>query len=225
MRSGTTVFGDLLAKHPDITWLGEAFAERAYWPVRYLDGLGRSSPTRCFGLKIFSFQLCKKWQTPTEGYSECDIDRGRRILDELLTRKWKFILLRRAYHFAQCVSLTRAAQSGEWHRLEERGAADDRARLNLFRFELYLKHLQIFRKYEEELFSAIAKLELSYESDLLNPENHQATADKAFEHLRLPSIMVSSRYAKLAASRLDEQIENYDEVARIAERLGVRPSL
>lgn len=225
MRSGTTVLGDLLARHPDVTWLGEAYVQRAYYPTLYLNAVARACPTLCVGLKAFSFQLSMQ-ANPFINHDRSDINRGRRILESLRANDWKVIHLTRTDIFAQAVSLTRATQSGLWHQTSGRHESGNgnAVRLDSLEFKLHLEFLIKCRRYEQEIFSGFEMLQLNYEADLLNPENHQAVAERVFGYLGLPAVSVSSNMVKIASERLDAQVENFDELARAAESLGVSPA-
>jgi LPS sulfotransferase NodH len=220
MRSGTTVLGDLLARHPDLTWLGEAYIQEAYFPARYLNAVSRSCPTPCVGLKAFSFQLSVQ-RNPFIPYGRSDIARGRRILARLRDDGWRFMHLTRNDTFAQAVSLTRASQSGSWHRIAGDGGNSDRVRLDLLEFKLHLEFLKKCHRYEAEIFPGVDMLELNYEADLIDPAGHQAAADKVFGYLGLRPASVSSKMVRLAGERLEAQVENFDELTRAAASLGV----
>lgn len=225
MRSGTTFFGDLLGQHPDVTWLGESFVGEAYYPTLYLQGAARRTATACTGIKIFPFQLSRRTDLPTRGYNRSDIDRGRRTLDVMGTKNFKFIHLEREDIFSQCVSLTRAAQTGVWYTpADGETAYNGRVRLDLAKFEQYLNELLIFRRYERDIFAEIEMLRFTYEKDLQETAAHQESARKAFGYLGLPVVSVSSRFAKMGTSPLDRQIENYDEVVDLARCFGVPAS-
>jgi LPS sulfotransferase NodH len=212
----------LLDQHPDLTWLGESFAQRAYYPALYLSGIAALTGAARPGIKIFSFQLSRKSEVPKDGYGRSDIARGRQILSSLAAKNWKFIHLSRTDIFAQCVSLTRAAQTGFWHAKSELQDVDNEpARLELCEFERYLNAFLAFRRYEADLFSGLEALRVNYETDLQVSEAHQATADRAFRFLGVPKKPVSSKFIKLGAPDLRKQIGNYEEIARAAERLGV----
>jgi len=67
-------------------------------------------------------------------------------------------------------------------------------------------------------------LRLNYENDLLSEQSYLASVRTTFEYLGLPATPVASKFIKLGAGSLDRRIENYDEIARVAERLGVTPT-
>jgi LPS sulfotransferase NodH len=224
MRSGTTLLGDLLEQHTDLTWRGEAFDQRVHYPVLYLRGVAREPLTSCVGVKIFTFQLSKRTEPPTKGYDQNDVDRGRRILDVLRVKNWKFVHLIREDAFAQCVSLVRATQTGIWHRTPDVRTGDsNKIRLDARQFERYLIAMMMYREYEQKVLSEVELLRLTYEADLYKSEAHQATADRTFGFLGLSAKVVSSRFLKLYGDPLDSQIENFDEVVRVARRLDVAP--
>jgi LPS sulfotransferase NodH len=224
MRSGTTLCGDLLGQHPELTWFGEAFDNRVHCPVLYLRGVARGAPTHCAGLKIFPFQLSRR-PYPLKDFDQNDIDRGRRILEALHSQSWKLIHLRREDIFAQCVSFIRASRTGVWHTSEAISTGiNDRIRLDVSEFERYLNSLITFRRHEQCLLSEVEMLRFTYEADLRNPQRHQATADNAFRFLGLPTASVSSTLEIIDPRPFERQIENYDEVARLAQRFGVNPT-
>ncbi|HEX4410961.1 MAG TPA: hypothetical protein VH206_19500 [Xanthobacteraceae bacterium] len=222
MRSGTTLLGDLLARHSELAWLGERFVKESYWPTLYLNGVTRAYPERCVGLKVFTFQLCNR--NSFEGFNRPDIRRGRRILRRLRAQNWKFVHVVRRDIFAQALSLTRATRSGEWHQTSMKIAGNAEFRLNSRDFKLNLEFLIKCRSYEQDVLSALEILQLDYEADLFNPYNHQVTADKVFAHLGMRSVPVSSKMIRMAGDRLDGQIENYDDLVDAAESLGVHPT-
>jgi LPS sulfotransferase NodH len=225
MRSGSTIFGDLLGQHPDITWLGEHYIQQAYHPLLYLRGTARQAPTSGVGVKIFSFEFAKRMQVPATSFARADVDRGRGMLKRLRDSGWKFIHLERTDIFAQAVSFTRAMQSGQWHRTEPSAAGrKSSVRLDLREFEQYLNSFLTFRRYEQDLFPGFEMLRLVYESDLQSAEARDQSTARAFAFLGLPPAATSSSYVKIADSPLDSQVENYDEVARMAQRSGVTPT-
>lgn len=225
MRSGSTIFGDLLGQHPDITWLGERYIQQAYHPLLYLRGAARQASTSGVGVKIFSFEFARRMQVPATSFARADVDRGRGMLKRLRDSGWKFMHLERTDIFAQAVSFTRAMQSGQWHRTEPSAAGAKRpVRLDLQEFEQYLNSFLTFRRYERDLFPGFEMLRLGYESDLQSPEARSLSTARAFAFLGLPPAAVSSSYVKIGDSPLDSQVENYDEVARIAQRSGVTPT-
>jgi LPS sulfotransferase NodH len=222
-RSGATFFGDLLAQHPGLTWAGEISVQQAYFPALHLRRLAAATSAARPGFKVFPFQLSRKREVPKDGYGQLDIVRGRRTLDKLASKNWKFINLQRRDILAQCVSLTRALQTGFWHaRSELQDDTEQQTQLDLQLFEQNLTALLAFRRYEAELFSKIEIMRVSYENDLENLEAHQATANAAFRLLGVPEIPVSTRFIKIAQRPLSTRILNYEEIARIAKRLDVR---
>ncbi len=154
MRSGTTLLGDLLGQNPQLTWLGEAFDQRMYFPIRYLAGAASRASTRFVGVKIFPFQLNKRTEPPLNGYDAGDVDRGSRIVDRLRALNWKFVHLKREDLFAQTVSFTRATQTGVWHQMVGAESSNDvRLRLNVRDFENYLKIFLMYRDYEAKVLA------------------------------------------------------------------------
>ena len=68
-------------------------------------------------------------------------------------------------------------------------------------------------------------LRFNYESDIRDVESHQASVKNVFEFLGLPPAGVASNYVKMGTDPLDRVIENYEEVAGVAQLLGVTPSI
>ena len=61
----------------------------------------------------------------------------------------------------------------------------------------------------------IPHLTIIYEKDLLESENHQATLDRIFELLNIPSVMVKTKYSKTTPSKLSDIVKNYEELKEV----------
>lgn len=219
MRSGTTVLGDLLAKHPELTWLGEAYKPEAYFPVVYLNSLAGRQSTQCVGLKAFTFQLTNR--NAFDGFGRSDIARGRRRLKRLQEDGWKFLHLRRANIFSQCISLLRATTSGVWHSWKNQNESKRKVFIDPRDFALFLDFMIKCRSYERDVFLPFDVLQLDYEAELADPAYHQCTADKVFKYLELNAAAVSTQMKRLSKESLDVGIENYVELVDVAENAGV----
>lgn len=220
MRSGTSLFGDLLGCHPDLTWFGETRIHGAYFPIRYLSAVAGSSPTVCVGFKVFSFQLSPNTD-PAKNYNHSDIEGGRRILRKLRDNGWKFLHVSRADSFAQAVSLTRAQQTGVWHRYDGDSKSPRKIRLDPDKFKDNLGFLMRCRAYEAAIFSGLEVLQFNYEADLRDRSNHQATAERAFAYLGLSALPVASNFVKLGDGPFEDLVTNCDELTFAAASLGV----
>ena len=65
---------------------------------------------------------------------------------------------------------------------------------------------------ERSILEPLPHLALVYERDLLDAERHQATLDRTFDFLGLPSHPVTAPLKRTGAGPLSQRIANYDEL-------------
>ena len=68
---------------------------------------------------------------------------------------------------------------------------------------------------EAEWLGPLPHLTMVYEDDLLRVDARQPSLDRAFEFLGLQSVPVRTQYARLTGDRLEDVVENYEEIVSI----------
>jgi len=209
-RSGSQLLRGLLNQHPRLWCEGEVMLRfvqtrwpRMLFPAAYLEGLAsRSSPT-VYGCLLRQSQLWRCCPDP-QGFPA-----------ELARRGWQLIHLQRRNRLRLALSFLRAEALQRWH-LErgsraggERPTIDPRALLD------YLRWTDQARAFEEEALSRVVALKLVYEEDLESQSSHQATADRVFEFLGLPSAPVQAPLRRTGEGQLPDLVSNWQQLVDV----------
>lgn len=214
-RSGSTFLINLIGHHRDVDVDYELFDHPRRWPARYLDGratLAFLLGARAWGFKLTFAQL--RWFEDSFGP-------GHSFLERLRHQGYVVIFLDRRSHFLQAlshmhieaVSAGRSEKKGHFNRGER------------FVFEPFvadpveviarLHWLEDFGSWAHAAIDGLAHVRLSYEDDIEPQEQHQATADKIFAALELPSVRVESPLVAVAPPTARERVKNYAELAEV----------
>jgi hypothetical protein len=208
-RSGTTLLTDLLNAHPDVTCELEVLAKRVLAPFKYLERLAGKAPTAAYGAKLLSYQMIQvqQFRDPV------------RFLDTLHEAGFRLLHLKRET-FDQTLSLAIAQSTMRYHQ-KDAGDKRDPVYLDPDDFLRRLEWSDMLATYEERCLRDLPHLALSYERDLLAPEQQQATADRIFGWIGVRPAAVSSRLKKILPAQPSEVISNYEEIAHRLEKSGL----
>lgn len=213
-RSGSTLLTRLLNAHPDVHCAGEVISRRVLAPELFLRNLARKSKTAAYGAKLLSFQMVQvqRLQDPVA------------FLGRLDRRGFRFIHLERDT-FAQTLSLTMAQKNSLYHRKEgrpDRGAGGSApVEIDIPDFLRRLEWAELLLEYERFCLRGFDHLHLSYETDLEDEARHQATADRIFDWIGVPSAPVSGGMRKVLPSDPARVIGNYDALAARMQDAGL----
>jgi LPS sulfotransferase NodH len=205
-RSGTTLLTRLLNAHPDVRCGGEVISRRVLAPAQYLGRLARKSPTAAYGAKLLSFQMVQvqRLRDPVGFLSRLD------------RNGFRFIHLRRDT-FAQTLSLNMAQSSKVFHLKDERPgkqASTAPATIDIDDFLRRLEWSEMLLDYELHCLKDFPHLTITYEEDLEKQDRHQATADRVFDWIGVPSAPVTGGMRKVLASDPSKVIANYDSLVQ-----------
>lgn len=143
----------------------------------------------------------------------------KRFLERLLTDSWKLVYLYRRNYVRQAVSNVVARARGQ-HTARNGtpmpavvvAVADVLERVQLKRD---------FLEQEASILEGLPHLKLCYESDLLNPEQHQQTADRVFDWIGLDRCEVQAGTHRTSTSDLSHTVTNYEELEAALATAGV----
>ena len=221
-RCGSTLLGNMLRDHPDVTWAGEVFHAlheneidiRAIQdPFQMLLGPMRESNRRAFGFET-------KFQHLDSNGLDISFEE---YLTQLQSLNFdRFIVLRRKNYLRQAVSVARGQLTKTWHVAPEIAkpvfkpfrldptkiglGGTDRELVDCFQYldGVYQKTAEIFTRLK------IDCLDLCYEDDLeIDPI---IGFQKVANFLKLSSTDPEVSLQKLEARVLTEIISNYDEI-------------
>ncbi|MEM7005955.1 MAG: hypothetical protein AAF498_08735 [Pseudomonadota bacterium] len=207
-RSGTSLLSVLLNSHPTITCDGEVLNRVAIDPVRFLDCLSRQSPTTVFGAKLLSYQMVQVHR----------LKNPIRFLERLEVRGFQFIhVVRNTWD--QTMSLTRAQTTGKYHSFQSPERRP--SKISSSEFIERLEWSEVLLDYERFCLRGFPHFKVSYEDDLGQAQKQQATSDRIFDWLEIPSAEVSSSLSKVSNFDPGDMIEGLDEARAFAARKGI----
>lgn len=204
-RSGSTLLTDLLACHPDVECDGEILSHRLLVssPERLVRSRARLFPTQAYGFKM-----------RPRHYADQRMASPAAFLSGLYGEGWRIVHLERRNLLRIALSWVANQQTGVVHRTFRDSGHSPRARH--VPPDMLLRQLARVSNdvaVEQAALSNLPHLRLSYEDDLLEQDTRQDAMNRVFEYLGLPPAPVSTRYVRLTGDRLEDLIENYEEIA------------
>lgn len=219
-RSGSRVLGDMLNRHPDVSWSHEPFM-RNRWrklagppgpnridPVDYIARKLRSADTRAFGF------VAKPWQVLELGYALGDFLDGLRGVGVR-----GFIVLERRNLLRKVVSTMRARMHGVWHRRVGHDAPSAPVRIDVEAVEIdrgcqplvaTLERLADFAPRCAQLLDGEDHLRLVYEDDVRDDPGRGY--HRICRYLGIEPVHVEPAFVKMNPYPLAQLVENLDDV-------------
>jgi LPS sulfotransferase NodH len=224
-RSGSTVVGDMLDQHPEVSWDGEVyqpiFQKRQYSDqslppitdidaVRYAVDQSRSVIARHYGfeVKFFHLRVLGADLAPWLDAIEAQMPNLR------------YVVLRRRNLLRAIVSVVAARASGTWHVDPYDRTRRVRVRIDpdaVFVNRTWGRLIEVLREFERDfaaldgLLAARPSLPLSYEEDVM--DDPSIAYAKVCAHLGLQAGTPTVRYARTNPHPLCELMDNHAEVA------------
>ena len=178
------------------TWTIEPLlTQRHFFPLRHIQRHGAACSDYLFGFKLSSTDLIT-----THGMNE-----PSRFMAILYEQGYKVIHLRRRDLMRHAIAVLKAQHPNTRH-------------INPQALIATLKHLDEQRIAEAAIVSQVPHLTITYETDLLNPNVHNATAQRLCSFLALKQRQRAPYSMKLVHQRISDLIANYDEVCATLER-------
>ena len=211
-RTGSQLMVSLLNNHPDIYCDSEIFHPdyfgKVIFPKAYINSralLATDQNKKVYGFKVKHYQL-----RDDQGISP------QYLFNYLNENGWKFIYLDRTNLLRHSLSNFKANESGEYHINKRKGYK--KLRIDPNELISYMIGKEQFKKEELSSLAGIKYLNINYEKDLASFESQQKIMDKVFNYLGLDSVKVISNYKKTSLSKLEDMIENYDEIKNVLLR-------
>lgn len=209
-RAGSTLLMTLLAAVPGVRCDGEA-----------LRTVRRKDPTVLLARRAARAALgnATAWGTSVhpEHLLRQYVDDPVRWIASMHDEGYELITLVRENPLAVALSAVVADQRGAWHFLAtERDPSPEQTPVRLDPMHVLRIAVQAEQSTEDvrRWVAERSHLALVYEDDLLEPEQHQPTADRVLRYLGIPVAPVSTPLRRQARP-LAEQIENFDEVSAV----------
>lgn len=170
-------------------------AQRHFFPLRHIQHRGAACSDHLFG-----FQLSAADLMTTHGMNE-----PSRFMAILYGQGYKVIHLKRRDLMRHAISVLKAQHPNSRH-------------INPHALIATLRYLDEQRIAEAAIVAQVPHLTITYETDLLNPNVHNATAQQLCSFLALEQRKRVKHSIKLVHQRISDLIANYDEVCAILER-------
>tara|TARA_R110002050_G_scaffold247802_1_gene385568 strand:- start:165 stop:1022 length:858 start_codon:yes stop_codon:yes gene_type:complete len=201
-RTGSTLLTDLLNSSNEVACDKEVFNRPVAFPQTYLKSREKLFHKPVYGFKLLSYQLRNFLQPddPHEFLHYLSEDLG-----------YKIIFLRRENILRQILSKHYAVHRNAWH---DKGNSKHRPKMKVNTNELitHLQEGQILERYEEEALSGLDYLTITYENDLNSIETQKETIARVREYLGLEHFEANTDLRKITASKLEDFIENMEEL-------------
>ncbi len=209
-RSGTTLLCRLLDTVPDIHCDLEVLHYRVPFPLTYLrQAMPRTAGAPIYGCKLLSYQLVEvqKIKTPESFFARLAQD-GFRFIHS--TRET----------LTQCMSLS-IAQATRVYLAERGGVRKDATTLDPDLFVRQVRWNEALLRLETRLLAPYDPIRVHYETDLLDPAQHQATIDRVCKFLGTESHAVAAPMQKVLKKGFDDMVENADAVRAAVHAAGL----
>ena len=185
-RSGTTLLVNLLDEVPGVTCDGEVLHYPVVHPLSHLRRLARSSRTPVWGCKLLTYQILEVNRTR----------RPLRLFQRLVDEGVRLIHLERST-FGMTISHCVAEETSSFVNFKSDEKRVGGLELDPKKVLWHLKRCLLHLEYEREIVAQFDHLELNYEEDLANEENHQRTVDGVCKFLGVDGVPIAARTEKV----------------------------
>lgn len=204
-RTGSELLVSLLDSHPRIVCDSEILSIPRAYPRRLV--LRRSARARARGC-AYGFKLVAEHARLQGPHDRSAFLRG------FAERGFRIILVERRDLLQQVVSSVRGIETGHHHRQQDKGEFSP-MRVDPVAVLCSLAWFEDAVNFVRSALAGLPRLELSYENDLLEPEQQQRTADRVCNYLGLTPAPVKTDLVKLAPRAVADQLENFGEVVSL----------
>ena len=208
-RSGTTLLRGLMNQHPEIQCDGELLYDPVFFPDKYIACHLANSRKPCYGLKFKIYQL-------TEIQRIHDV---KSFITKLHTSGWKIIYLKRNNILRQAISNQYASRKGKFffHKSEQHHLRKGKVKINGTRALKEAYEREYYSREEDKIMQDLDCCRIVYERDLLQQSFHQRTLNRIFKYLGVRTVSVTSELIRMVPNRLDEVIENFQELQSVLQ--------
>ncbi|MDY6992434.1 MAG: hypothetical protein SVR94_07485 [Pseudomonadota bacterium] len=202
-RSGSNLLVSLLNSHPQIYCDGEILGGRltAAFPRFFLKGRSIQYRNTIYGFKLNIGQILQHHLEP------------QAWLTELHQHGWKIIYIERTQLLQQALSFFVAQQRDKWIGTPDALLTNFKIRVDCNAVIEKMQRMEQAVQREKDLLKQLPYVQVTYEEDLLDKNQHQQTLDRVFEFLQVPSVAVKTQMMKIAGDKkISDIVENFDEL-------------
>lgn len=203
-RSGSTLLVDMLDSHPDISCLGEIMRYPPIRPVQYAEAALGCADGNVVGFKLLSYQVRNLWfDSQRSNLRQWIVD--NRVI---VFRVQRSDLLRHA------VSNLYAKHRRTFHSTDAKSSLHRPFHIDPNELIKWMEGSEGHLDFENSWLEDIEFENITYESDLANGVQQEATRNRLLDILELDRSEYSTKYKRVTPRCLQTLIENYDEVHR-----------
>ena len=206
-RTGSELLVTLLDSHPRIVCDGEILARRVDAPSRLV--AGRQTRAALLGASAYGFKLLGQHIRYIQPVRD-----PATFLSGAHHDGVKLIRLRRRSLLDQAISSVRAARSA-WHYTRADRATFVAPTLDAVEVLATMVIIEDAERYLDDRLEGLAVRELTYEGDLLRPEDRRRSADDICRDLALAPVPLASDLVRITPERSSLAVANYDEIRRV----------
>lgn len=200
-RSGSTALVSLLNGVPGMNCEGEILNQRVLFPQTHVEAQCRNARADIYGCKILSYQL--RDVQPI-------LDKTN-FIRRLNNKGFRIIYLKRENLLYHALSNIRARAFG-FHSKKTEQRRHGKIEIDLDDLLGWIQKSEALDDYEKLLLEDVPHLPITYEQHLLNPEEHQATADLVCEYLGIAGGHAETNYQKVSPKKLQDSVSNHSEM-------------
>lgn len=202
-RSGSTLLVDLMHSNPHIHCDNELFHRKLYSPLSFLECRSQMFNTTAYGFKCLTYQIQE-----ILGFED-----QKKFINDLYNLGYKIIYLHREDTFKQALSNIYARQRNLFHaKTIIEIAANPKITVDLDILDDWMTRLDEQKAREKKWLEDIPHFKVLYEKDLLDPASQYGTIEKICAFLGVPHSSPEAQLKKVSPKRLEEYIENLNEV-------------
>ena len=201
-RSGSTLLVSLLDSHPQIHCEGELLTYRLFFPRSYINCHSKLCRKDVFGFKLL-----------VDHFETQKIQDGRPFLEELSWGGYQIIYLRRQNLYRAALSSLYGAFIGKYH-LSQGSGNQLRIAMVVSTEELLakLQRFEYLASRQAEIIGDLPCLEVFYENDLAEGNQHQPTIDRISDFLGIPCAQAHSQLIRVTTDEVSGFVENAAEL-------------
>lgn len=204
-RSGSTLLSDLLDAHPQIECDGEILSHPLLFvsPDRFVRSRAALFPSVCYGFKL-----------RPRHYADQNIADASSFVRTLHEEGWVIIHLERRNLLRIALSWVTRSHTRVVHRTVRDRHRPQRQYIPIPELLERLERAETDTLIEQRALADVPAIRLTYEDDLLGHDTQQATMNRLFSELGVGPAVVKSQFVRLSGDRLEDSVENAEEVRR-----------
>jgi LPS sulfotransferase NodH len=206
-RTGSELLVSLLNSHPQIACDGELLHDKHRWPDRLVAGRVERAHRR--GKLAYGFKV-----QPTQIHDVQDLEAPVTWVRSMYAKGWRVIHLRRENRLEQAISVVRR-ETMQGHFRQGQGGRFEPVALDPYVLMGSMCLIGHSEQRIEELLMGVDHYRISYEGNLLQPADQEATVAHICRMLDLEPQATTTDFVRVTPTSMRESVTNYDEIATV----------